>query len=48
MAELSLLKNIGKEMEVSNFIMKLLAKPYLKNQQKRCDLEKEINNDRRK
>lgn len=50
MAELTSLKNIGKEMEVSNFIMKLLAKPYLKNQQKRYmrDLEKEINNDRRK
>lgn len=34
------------EIEVSNFIMKLLAKPYLKRQQKRYmrDLEKELNN----
>lgn len=33
------------EIEVSNFIMKLLAKPYLKRQQKRYmrDLEKELN-----
>lgn len=32
------------EIEVSNFIMKLLAKPYLKRQQKRYmrDLEKEL------
>ncbi len=33
------------EIETNNIIMKLLAKPYLKNQQKRYfkDLEKEIN-----
>ena len=33
------------EIEISNFIMKVLAKPYLKNQQKRYmrDLEKELN-----
>ena len=33
------------EIEVNNFIMKLLAKPYLKSQQKRYirDLEKELN-----
>ena len=33
------------EIEVKNFIMKLLAKPYLKNQQKKYmkDLEKELN-----
>ena len=34
------------EIEGNNFIMKLLAKPYLKSQQKRYmrDLEKELNN----
>ena len=33
------------EIEVKNFIMKLLAKPYLKSQQKKYmkDLEKELN-----
>jgi len=33
------------EIETSNIMMKLLAKPYLKHQQKRyiCDLEKELN-----
>lgn len=37
--------NFTEEIETNNFIMKLLAKPYLKSMQKRYmrDLEKEIN-----
>ena len=37
--------NFTEEIEVNNLIMKLLAKPYLKSQQKRYmeDLEKELN-----
>ena len=37
--------DLTEEIEVNSFIMKLLAKPYLKSQQKRYmkDLEKELN-----
>lgn len=41
----NVLLNFTEEIETNNFIMKLLAKPYLKSQQKRYikDLEKELN-----
>ncbi|MCI8622016.1 MAG: pyridoxamine 5'-phosphate oxidase family protein [Clostridia bacterium] len=41
----NVLLNFTEEIETNNFIMKLLAKPYLKIQQKRYmrDLEKELN-----
>lgn len=41
----NVLLDFTEEIETNNFIMKLLAKPYLKNQQKRYmkDLEKELN-----
>lgn len=40
----NVLLDFTEEIETNNFIMKLLAKPYLKNQQKRYirDLEKEL------
>lgn len=41
----NVLLDFTEEIETNNFVMKLLAKPYLKSQQKRYmqDLEKEIN-----
>lgn len=41
----NVLLDFTEEIETNNFIMKLLAKPYLKSQQKRYmnDLEKELN-----
>ena len=41
----NVLLDFTEEIETNNFIMKLLAKPYLKSQQKKYmkDLEKEIN-----
>ena len=41
----NVLLDFSEEIETNNFIMKLLAKPYLKSQQKKYmkDLEKEIN-----
>lgn len=41
----NVLLNFTEEIETNNLIMKLLAKPYLKSQQKRYvkDLEKEVN-----
>lgn len=41
----NVLLDFTEEIETDNFIMKLLAKPYLKSQQKRYirDLEKELN-----
>lgn len=41
----NVLLDFTEEIETNNFIMKLLAKPYLKNQQERYmkDLEKELN-----
>jgi len=46
----NILLNFTEEIETNNFIMKLLAKPYLKSQQKRYmrDLEKELKNKLRK
>lgn len=42
----NVLLDFTEEIETNNFIMKLLAKPYLKNQHKRYgnDLEKELSN----
>lgn len=41
----NVLLDFTEEIETNNFVMKLLAKPYLKSQQKRYmkDLEKELN-----